>query len=101
MSDYKYCKCINGNPRKRRRLYIRKNTPIPSKIKTKYTWQGHVPMIEGYKRSFVAIGYICVYCNEIVMDGNKKYIPFDKYHILEFDYKQLQHNMDKMSLEQE
>ena len=100
MNDYKYCKCT-GYSNKAKRLYIRKNTPILSKTKTKYTWKGHVPMVEGYKRSFVPIGWICEYCNEIMMDNQEKYIPFNIYHKLEFDYKQLLRNMDKLSLEQE
>ena len=84
MNEYKYCNC-GGFPRKTTRLYVRRSFQF----------------IDGYKRKFIAIGYICEHCGEIVMDNKKKYILFEKYHILEFDYKQLQHNMDKMSLEQE
>ncbi|GAI66768.1 unnamed protein product [marine sediment metagenome] len=100
MDANKYCKCVSGFPRLKKRLYIRKNVPIFSKTKTKYTWRGHVPMVESYKRSFVPIGYICEYCGEIMADDNKKYVPFDKYHVLEFDYKQLRDNINKISLEE-
>lgn len=54
-----------------------------------------------YKSKYIPIGWYCPYCSEIMTDDNKKYIPFERYHILEFDYKQLQHNMDKISLEEE
>lgn len=100
MNENKYCKCASGYPRLRKRLYIRKNTPIPSKTKTKYTWRGHIPMVEGYKRSFVAIGWICLDCNEIVMNNQEKHIPFKKYHKLEFDYNQLLENYEKYCMEE-
>lgn len=83
MNEFKYCNC-KGFSKKAKRLYVRRSFPF----------------VDGYKRKFIAIGYICEDCSEIVMDNNKKYIPFDKYHILEFDYKQLQRNMEKISLEQ-
>ena len=84
MNDNKYCNCI-GFPKKAVRIYARRTFHFE----------------DGYKRKFVAIGYMCESCNEIVIDGDKKYIPFDTYHVLEFDYKQLQRNMEKMSLDQE
>ena len=101
MNENKYCDCVGSN-KKARRLYTRKNIPIPSKAKTKYSvLEGkYIPMIEGYRRAFVGIGWKCEFCNEIMMDNGKKYVPFEKYHVLEFDYKQLQRNMDKILLEQ-
>jgi len=62
------------------RLYIRK---------TKYG-----------KAKWNAIGWYCPICGEIMMNNNEKYVPFNKFHILEFDYKQLLRNIEKQSSEQ-
>ena len=55
----------------------------------------------GVKNRWIPIGWKCEYCGGISLDNDKKYVPFEKYHLLEFNYKQLQRNMDKYFLEQE
>ena len=79
-----------------RRIYIRENKPLWS-----YSERKEMKIRQSYSRKFVGIGWKCEACGELIMDNDKKYVPFEKYHILEFDYKQLQRNMDKISLEQE
>ena len=84
MPNIKHCRECSWSHDKMKRIYIRENTPIT----------------EGYRRVFKAIGWKCENCNEIILDNNEKYIPFNKYHLLEFDYKQLLRNMEKQSLEE-
>ena len=52
----------------------------------------------GVKDKWIPIGWYCSNCNGIIMDNDVKYVSFNKYHLLEFDYKQLRRNMDKLSL---
>lgn len=52
------------------------------------------------KNRWIPIGWFCSNCGQIVMDNNEKYVPFNKYHLLEFDYKQLLRNMEKSSTEE-
>lgn len=85
MPNIKYCRsgCKWGSDRMRR-IYIRENTPITG----------------GYKRKFEAIGWICKTCGGIVLDNQEKYVSFNVYHKLEFDYNQLLKNYEKYCMEE-
>lgn len=52
------------------------------------------------KTTWKPIGWYCPNCGQIILDNNEKYVPFNKYHKLEFDYNQLLKNLEKYSLEE-
>jgi len=97
MPNIKYCRNCRGMMGRMKRIYIRENKPI-IKEATEYPY---IDKTLGYKRRFNAIGWVCENCKGVALDNQGDYIPFNIYHKLEFDYKQLQRNMDKISLEQE
>lgn len=99
MPNIKYCKNCSAGKDRMKRIYIRENKPIILEA-TEYPY---INKTLGYKRKFNAIGWVCETCRGVAfddLDNQEEYIPFNVFHKLEFDYKQLLSKMDFLELEQ-